>query len=99
MSLGTIAWGNGNVIWVMSSMDRVSRFDGSTWTNYPIEEIFSGAVADYSYIYSMAVAPNGNVWVTTDHQIATFDGTGWKSISPPGNPDYWGGGAWGKGWS
>ena len=89
MSLGTIACGSGKEIWVLSSMDRVSRFDGSTWTNYPVNEIFSSAEADYPNIYSMAVAPNGNVWVTTDHQIAVFNGTGWKSIPPPGNPYYW----------
>ncbi len=97
MSLGTIACGSGNEIWVMSSMDGVSRFDGSTWTHYPMEEIFSGAEADYPDIYSMAVAPDGNVWVTADHEIAAFDGTAWKSIPPPGNPAYWGPSARGEG--
>lgn len=90
-SLGRVACGIGHQIWVTDRANALGHFDGSTWTNYPIEELFPGAEADYGDIYFMAVAPNGNVWVTTEKQIATFDGTAWKSIPPPGNPHYAGG--------
>ncbi len=87
--LGTMACGSGHEIWV-SDMFSVGHFDGSTWTRYSTEELFTSAATEGGDdIYFMAVAPNGNVWVTTDKNIATFDGTGWKfPTPPPGNPAY-----------
>ncbi len=81
----TIICGNGNEIWT-GSMYGVSQFDGATWTHHPALKIFGSSGSEGSEIInSMAVAPNGNVWVTTNKNIATFDGTGWRVVTPPGN--------------
>lgn len=81
---GIIACGRGNEIWV-SDFSEVSRFDGSTWTHYPVEEYFENGDGLPSMIYSLGVAPNGNAWVTTDNTIATFDGAEWEVLTLPGN--------------
>jgi hypothetical protein len=81
---GTIACGRGNEIWV-SDFSEVRRFDGSTWTSYAVEDYFESGDGTPSMIHSLAIAPNGNVWVTTDNTIAIFDGTQWEILMLPGN--------------
>lgn len=85
VDMGTLVCGSGNEIWV-SDYREVKRFDGSAWTSYPVEEYFKGRDNEIpNSIHSLGIAPNGNVWVTTDSVIATFDGTEWKEIEHPDN--------------
>jgi hypothetical protein len=82
---GITACGNGNEIWVSDSSE-VRRFDGSTWTSYSVEDYFESHDDEWpDYVSSLAVAPNGNVWVITNNTIATFDGIEWQVLTPPGN--------------
>ena len=85
VDLGTLACGGGNEIWV-SDFSEVSRFDGSTWTSYSVDEYFESHDDEWpDAIYSLAIAPDGNAWVITNNTIATFDGSEWEVLMPPGN--------------
>jgi hypothetical protein len=85
VDMGTLVCGRGNEIWV-SEMHEVMRFDGSAWTSYPVEEYFATPDDDRpDSIYSLDIAPNGVVWVTTENIIAVFDGVEWKEVERPDN--------------
>ncbi len=58
------AWVAGYGLW---------RFDGTTWTNWNTSN--SGIPGDFAL--SVAVAPDGAVWVGTTEGLARFDGTTW----------------------
>jgi hypothetical protein len=65
------ACGLGDEIWV-GDLVGVSHFDGSAWTNYPSTDMGS---SDSSSVDSIAVAPDGKLWVSMYDCITTFDGT------------------------
>jgi ligand-binding sensor domain-containing protein len=51
--------------WVGTSQG-VSKFNGSTWTNYSV-----------GVVYAIAVDAQNNVWAGTDMNLAKFDGANW----------------------
>jgi hypothetical protein len=62
------------------------RYDGSTWTNYSVEDFFESHDDEWpDSVHSLAVAPNGNAWVITNNTISTFNGSEWEVVTPPGN--------------
>jgi hypothetical protein len=64
------ACGLGNEIWTGYGLSNngISRFDGSEWTYYPLND----------NVISIAVAPDGLVWVSQVGKISTFDGDQWQ---------------------
>ena len=84
VDLGTLACGSGDEIWV-SDFSDINRFDGSTWIRYSMEEYFANGDGTLHDIYFLDVAPDGNVWVTMDNAMTTFDGSKWEAVTLPGN--------------
>jgi streptogramin lyase len=78
-----LACGAGNDLWV-SYLEGVSHLKDSSWTHYPATQYF-GVSESGGLVNSLAVAPNGRVWVTTYTAIAFFDGTTWQVVKTGGN--------------
>jgi ligand-binding sensor domain-containing protein len=57
-------------VWAGSDV-FLHRFDGDSWTKYPILPVHS----DYSW--RPAVGPNGDVWLAKPNLLYRFDGTDW----------------------
>jgi len=64
--------GQGN-IWAASSVDGVSRFDGSEWQTFTTED---GLVNND--VITIAADNDGNVWVSAFGGVSRYDGTGWQ---------------------
>jgi len=64
----------------------VSRFDSGTPTRFWVKDYFEGSDSlEGESVFSMAVGHNGEIWITTQKNIAAFDGNRWLSVTPPGN--------------
>ena len=62
-------------IWV-AHFQGASRFDGSSWTTYPMEDLTAGASA--AIVEGIAAGPDGKAWVLTSNAVAGFDGSSWQ---------------------
>lgn len=65
----------GTDVYVLYLTGGLRKFDGSTWTNYPIPGLPAGA-----WSYSLARSNDGKLWVA--HQgngLSVFDGTSWST--------------------
>ncbi len=75
-----LACAPGDGLWA-ASMDDISFFNGSTWINYQATEKQWNSDPT-ELVDSITSAPNGNLYVAAGRNVATFDGTAWKIISP-----------------
>jgi len=75
--LYSLACGPGDEFWAWDSTGLYIRhFDGNAWKHYLAREVLGGFLSSANT--KIVVAPNGNLWVTTDGGIVRFDGTDWQ---------------------
>ena len=55
-----------------------SRFDGTQWTAYPSE-----LPEDAFRVFRAAVAPDGTLWMASDHAVTSFDGASQRTYTDP----------------
>ena len=75
-----IAIDNNDVIWLGSTENGLTRFDGKNWSVLTAEN--SGLLANN--INQLKIGPNGHLWVCTSSGLSEFDGTSWKSYQATG---------------
>ena len=71
-------------LWIATSIGihgHITKFDGSTWTNYTLD------FPDGSAITSMESDNTGNIYVGTYHDgLFKFNGSSWEVLTPDGGP-------------
>ncbi|MDR3706654.1 MAG: T9SS type A sorting domain-containing protein [Paludibacteraceae bacterium] len=55
----------------------ISKFDGSTWTNYNK----AGGYLPHDMVNGVAVDASGNVWIATYGGLVKYDGTNWTTYT------------------
>lgn len=70
-SLGSLVVTPDGQVWGVAGEGELARFDGKSW-------IFLPPPADLGSIRVLAVAPDGALWLSGDHQIARLDGGTWS---------------------
>jgi signal transduction histidine kinase/DNA-binding response OmpR family regulator/ligand-binding sensor domain-containing protein len=63
---------NDQTLWVSAWGRGVFRFKSGQWTNFSGSDQLNTIMTD-----SLAIAPNGDLWVITDQGLARFDGNNW----------------------
>ena len=63
-----------DVVWAGTWGGGVSRFDGSTWTNYTRRDGLAGDI-----VYQVLVASDGVLWFGTNGGVSRFDGRHWRN--------------------
>jgi hypothetical protein len=78
VSPGGMAFAPDGTLWVASTsgFPAVARFDGTTWTSYPLD----AQGKQLPSISSLAPGPHGGVWAGAGTGLAHFDGTAWTVI-------------------
>jgi len=59
----------GGALWLGTNEGGISRFDGTTWTTYTVEDGLG-----HNQVNTIAVAPDGAVWIGTLNGASRFDG-------------------------
>lgn len=77
-----IAFDVNNHIWIGTFDEGLFFYDGANWTNYT--DTNSGLQGHF--IYSLAVHPNGGVWLSTNAGINRFFGGNWTLYSTANTP-------------
>jgi len=65
-----------NVVWVGTSWEGVSRFDGQTWATFTEDD---GLVSNE--INSIVTSNEGEVWIASDEGVSRFDGETWTTFT------------------
>ncbi len=73
LGVNAIAVDGDGTVWAGLGYGGVSWFDGEVWTYYNL--------GDGGHVYSIAINPNGEVWVGTWGGLLQFDGTVWKKYT------------------
>lgn len=76
-SVNCISIDANNNVW-LGTQNGVSKFDGSSWTNYNAS--MDTGFIDNS-INAICATSNGFVWIGTDFGASVFDGTSWTSFT------------------
>jgi streptogramin lyase len=76
-----IAIDNNDIIWLGSTENGLTRFDGNIWSVLTMEN--SGLVGNS--INQLKIGPNGNLWICTTSGLNKFDGTNWISYQTSGS--------------
>ena len=63
-------------VWVGTSYEGISYFNGSTWHTYDCREYFYGA-----QVKAITCDKQGRVWLGTDFGMTVFDGSAWSSYT------------------
>jgi len=71
-------------VWVEAYKAGISRFDGSTWTTYPVEEVLPSdqlqvpaGEPDRGAVWTIVPGPDGDVWVGGHGGVAHFADGAW----------------------
>jgi ligand-binding sensor domain-containing protein len=73
-------FGSGSDIWRYGDIGGgVSKFDGTTWTNYTTEDGLAN-----NTVYAIAIDAEGNKWFGTMGGVSKFDGTDWTTYTSDG---------------
>jgi len=59
----------------------VSKFDGTTWTNYTTKDGLGSYDDLLVYVRAIAIDKEGNKWFGTDMGVSKFDGTTWTNYT------------------
>jgi ligand-binding sensor domain-containing protein len=71
-NVNAIAQGKNGVLWLGTHGHGLLKYDGSQWTRHTTQDGLPGDV-----IYSVVVAHDEAIWLTTDNGIARYDGQSW----------------------
>jgi ligand-binding sensor domain-containing protein len=67
---------NNNNLWVLAGQHGVDRFDGKSWTHYPVPDSF------LTYLNTIALDPKGQIWLSGYRNgLCRFDGNKWELIN------------------
>lgn len=68
---------NDGNLWCANASTGLARWDGSGWTQFSTA---SSGLA-HNAVWSIATAPNGDLWFATSNGASRFDGTTWESFT------------------
>jgi len=65
-------------VWVSPYNDGLLRYDGTTWTNFTM----ANCPLPSDNCGNLEVAPNGDLWISTNGGLVHYDGTNWQTFTP-----------------
>src|SRR5690606_2289297 len=77
-SIMTLGIDNDGLLWVGSSSEGVSKFDGTSWTVY--NSLNTGVSLDVN-VYAISFDNQNNPWIGTYAGISYFDGANWHQFT------------------